>query len=425
VRVLIIGAGLGGLTLLHGLRRAGVDALVHERSPRHGGQPASYGIHLDANGLRALHDNLPPENWKQIDADGTPAPMIVRFHDPRRGVLATIDKRFPENATDPVTRRRAISRGRLREALLLGTDPVVHWDKTFDRYELTTAGVRAHFTDGTHADGDILVGADGSNSRVRRQRLPDLRRHELAITNIAGRVPLTADLAAHLPDVYTDGGINNVVPARTGWLFLSTWATGDPDTTDVSNGADRYVVWAWAGGTTSYPADLTGLDGSRLKELIAERVRDWDPALRHLIGATDPATISTVPLRTMPHLPPWTPSPVTLLGDAIHNMTPMAGIGANTALRDADHLRRALTAGTDPVMAIGDYETTMRQYANQALALSTRNATNAARPTPVNRAAFRTLLRVGNHVPALRRKMFGPTVGGGYATGGRGGPGPT
>ena len=42
MRVLIIGAGLGGLTLLHGLRTAGVDAHVYERSPRHGGQPASY-----------------------------------------------------------------------------------------------------------------------------------------------------------------------------------------------------------------------------------------------------------------------------------------------------------------------------------------------------------------------------------------------
>jgi 2-polyprenyl-6-methoxyphenol hydroxylase-like FAD-dependent oxidoreductase len=414
MRVLIIGAGLGGLTLLHGLRRDGIDAHVYERSPRHGGQPASYGIHLDANGLRALHDNLPAANWKQIDADGTPAPMIIRFHDPRRGILATIDKQFPENATDPVTRRRAISRGKLREALLLGTDhdtdPVVHWSKTFERYELTATGVRAHFADGTHADGDILVGADGSNSRVRHQLLPHLQRRELGITNIAGRVPLTADLAAHLPGYYTDGSINNIVPARTGWLFLSTWATGDPDTTDVSNGADRYVVWAWAAATSSYPANLGELDGTRLQQLVTERTQDWNPALRELIETTAAATITTVPLRTMPPLPSWTASSVTVLGDAIHNMTPMAGIGANTALRDADHLRRALTATADPGRAIGDYETTMRPYANQALKLSTRNATNAALTTPFNRATFRTLLRLGNHIPALSNKMFGPTT---------------
>jgi 2-polyprenyl-6-methoxyphenol hydroxylase-like FAD-dependent oxidoreductase len=109
-------------------------------------------------------------------------------------------------------------------------------------------------------------------------------------------------------------------------------------------------------------------------------------------------------------LPDWEPSPVTLLGDAIHNMTPMAGIGANTALRDADQLRRSLTAGHDPLDAIGRYENAMRRYANQALKLSTRNATNAALATPVNRTAFRTLLRIGTHLPVLQRKMFGPTV---------------
>ena len=54
----------------------------------------------------------------------------------------------------------------------------------------------------------------------------------------------------------------------------------------------------------------------------------------------------------------------------------------------------------------------MRDYANQALALSTRNATNAALATPANRAVFRTLLRVGSPIPALRRKMFGPTLPG-------------
>jgi 2-polyprenyl-6-methoxyphenol hydroxylase-like FAD-dependent oxidoreductase len=203
MRVLIIGAGLGGLTLLHGLRRGGLDARVYERSAHQGAQPASYGIHLDANGLRALHESLPAVNWKMIDAAGVPAPMIVRFHDPRRGVLATVDKRFPENATDPVTKRRAVSRGKLREALLYGTDdsvdgePLVHWDKTFVRYELRSDGVRAYFADGTHADGDVLVGADGSNSRVRHQRLPDLQRQDLGILNIAGRLARRARRRRH------------------------------------------------------------------------------------------------------------------------------------------------------------------------------------------------------------------------------------
>jgi 2-polyprenyl-6-methoxyphenol hydroxylase-like FAD-dependent oxidoreductase len=393
MRVLIIGAGLGGLTLLHGLRSAGVDAQVFERAPRSGGQPASYGIHLDADGLRALHNCLPAENWKMVDAEGVPAPMIVRFHDPRGGVLATVDKRFPENENDPVTRRRAITRDRLREALLLGTEPngvtapsSVHWGRTFTHYETIGNRVRAHFADGSHADGDLLVGADGSNSRVRHQRLPDLQRQDLGIVTIAGRVPLAATA---LPPQFTDGGINNVVPAGRGWMFLSTWSTG----------ADRYVVWAWA-------TKEAGLD---LRQHVLDRIQGWAAPLRDMVEATDPSTIATVPLRTMPPLPAWTPDRVTLLGDAVHNMTPMAGIGANTALRDADELRRALLDGEDdPVRAVGAYETAMRAYAGKALHLSTRNARNAALATPFDRAVFRALLRAGARLPALRRAMFGP-----------------
>jgi 2-polyprenyl-6-methoxyphenol hydroxylase-like FAD-dependent oxidoreductase len=417
MRVLIIGAGLGGLTLLHGLRAAGIDARVFERTPRAGAQPASYGIHLNADGLAALHACLPEESWQLIDQAGVPAPLLIHFRDTTLRPLSTIDQRFPEHATDPVTRRRAISRGRLRHALLQGTghdvdgEPLVHLGTRFVRYETTSDGVRAFFDDGSHADGDLLVGADGSGSRVRQQLLPSLQREDLDIVNIAGRVPLTGAVAAALPADLVDGSINNVVPARPGWMFLSTWDTGDPDTTDVSGGAGQYVVWAWAGAASSYPDGFDQLDGTALQRLVHDRISTWAPALRVMVDQTDPATVTRVPLRTMPTLPAWEPSRVTLLGDAIHNMTPMAGIGANTALRDADQLRRALVDHPRPVVrAVGAYETTMRTYANQALALSTRNARNAALGGRASRTAFRTLLRVGTVVPPLKHRMFGATL---------------
>jgi len=64
----------------------------------------------------------------------------------------------------------------------------------------------------------------------------------------------------------------------------------------------------------------------------------------------------------------WAPSDVTLLGYAIHNMTPMAGVGANTALCDADELRQALLAPgpQDLTARVGGYEERMRGYAHPA-----------------------------------------------------------
>jgi hypothetical protein len=79
------------------------------------------------------------------------------------------------------------------------------------------------------------------------------------------------------------------------------------------------------------------------------------------------------------------------------------GLGERKVVRGVRGADRRLFAAVDA------YETAMRDYANEALKLSTRNATNAALATPTNRTAFRTLLRAGTHVPALQRKMFGPT----------------
>ena len=84
MRVLIIGAGLGGLypaptacARSRHRRRASTNA-----APRTGPQPASYGIHLNAHGTGALHGCLPAENWAAVDAAAVPAPDVVRFHDP-------------------------------------------------------------------------------------------------------------------------------------------------------------------------------------------------------------------------------------------------------------------------------------------------------------------------------------------------------
>jgi 2-polyprenyl-6-methoxyphenol hydroxylase-like FAD-dependent oxidoreductase len=408
---MIIGAGLGGLALAHGLRRVGIEVDVFERGNSLGAQPASYGIHLDTNGLRALHACIPEENWRLLDAVAAPARDLVRFHDPRLRTLAVLDREDPATVTDPITRRRGIRRDGLREALLRGldTDGIVAWGKRFDRYEdLPRRQVRARFADGTHADGDLLVGADGSNSRVRQQRLPDVHRQDLGIVNIAGSTPLTAALAGLLPDTLTDGSVNNVLPTGPGWMFLATWRA--PECRGAARTGRDQVVWAWVGGRSSYPPGVEQLPGEVLQRLVTDRVHGWAPALRGLVADTDPCTIAPVTLRTMPTLPHWPASTVTLLGDAIHSMTPMGGVGANTALRDADTLRRALTGyttGQHPLpQAIAEYEHRMRGYANDALSVSTRNARNAASDKRLPRLGFRVLLRAAEAVPPLKRAVF-------------------
>ena len=405
MKVAIIGAGLSGLALTHGLRQAGIDAHVFERHDGAADRPASYGIHLNADGLRALHGCLPLENWKSLDAAAIRAPDVLRFQDQRLRPLLTVDLDQQAN-DDPVTHRRAISRDALREALLLGLDDggdqaAVHWGREFVDYRQSDGGgMDVRFADGSTVRADLVVGSDGANSRVRALRLPGLDRVDLGIVNIAGRCPLTPSLINKLPPGVIDGSVNNIVPVGPGWMFASIWTAGKA----------RMIVWAWAADRASYPEGVGSWDGTQLRELVAAKIDRWAPGLRAMVDASDPDSVAPVVLRSMPQLPSWAPTNVTVIGDAIHNMTPMAGIGANTALRDADVLRRHLVDRRAVALAarVGNYESEMRTYANTALARSTRNAQNATTSSQAKRTLFRVLLRAAAATPPLTRSMFGP-----------------
>ena len=149
-------------------------------------------------------------------------------------------------------------------------------------------------------------------------------------------------------------------------------------------------------------------------DLVLGAIWDWSPQLSTIVQDSDTSTIRSVPLRSMPFLQPWEASNVTVLGDAIHNMTPMAGVGANTALRDAELLARMLkdvVAGkSNLVEAISSYENEMRHYANEAVGLSRRNAEGASNSSGFQRWIFRTMLRAAQASPTIMRATLGRSV---------------
>jgi len=225
----------------------------------------------------------------------------------------------------------------------------------------------------------VLVAADGANSAVRRQYLPDARRVDTGVVAVAGKLPLTEQAKARLPERLRTG-VSNILPAGEGFLFVAVWE-GDRRAAAAlgPDGAPARSGGLLLDNTQDYPADVvTGGDGAVLQQVVASAIDGWHPDLTRMVTSSDPSRVAPVIVRSMAPVPAWTTTSITLIGDAIHNMTPMAGIGANTALRDAALLRDKLIAAhrgeTDLLAAIHDYETQMLDYGFAALKLSLRNA---------------------------------------------------
>ncbi|WP_144123510.1 FAD-dependent oxidoreductase [Catellatospora sichuanensis] len=416
--VMIIGGGIGGLCLAHGLRRAGVDVTVHERTTARTDWLQGYRIHINPHGSRALHDCLDPAAWQAFLGTVSDAGGGLGFATEQLADLLRLRGEEIADSAEPAARHYGVSRLSLREVLLSGMDDVVRLGQDFERYELLPDGrVMACFADGTTAAADVLIGADGANSRVRAQLLPHAAgRVDTGVTGIAGKHRLDGPLAASLPAALTDD-TNIVIPAGEGFLFTAVWkhdrraVAADPAMPAgflLDNTAD-YTFWAYADATARFPADVDALAGQQLTALVLERTRGWSPALRQLIEGSDPSTVNVVRMRSAVPVGPWPTGVVTLLGDAIHSMTPMAGVGANTALRDADLLRRQLTAVSrgeqQLVPALADYERQMLDYGFAAVRESARNTRQAGSASRMGRAAFRGVLRAVAAVPALRRRM--------------------
>jgi salicylate hydroxylase len=389
--ILIIGGGIGGLTLAQGLKRAGVSAAVYERDRTLTDRLQGYRVHISPTGSLALHECLAPHLFEVFDRTCGAPTTAVRFFTEQMRLLLAFDGDLVASI-DPVARHRSASRITLRQVLLAGLDSV-HFGKTFRCYEEHNGRITAYFEDGTSVEGDVLVAADGGGSRVRRQFLPDAQRVETGVVGIAGKIFLDTArdrIARPLRD-----GIR-LVAARGGLgLFVALQEmTGGPidgiggnepafaGSGNLFENTRSYVMWALSAKREKFGlADPAQADATMLAAAARRAMAGWSHAFRDLVGLADPTTISCLSIRTSVPIAPWRTGRITLLGDAIHSMTPYRGIGANVANKDAARLKRALVAAhrgeRGLVEAIRDYETGMLDYGFRAL----RNSLKAMRQT--------------------------------------------
>lgn len=428
MNVIIIGAGTGGLCLAHGLKQAGITVAVYERDRTRTDGLQGYRVGINAHGVASLAACLPPDLFATFLATCARTPGHFNILTERLTELlsVTLDE-------ESMGGGKSVSRMTLRQVLLTGLEQHIHFNKTFTRYEQNANGsVTAFFDDGTRATADLLVGADGARSKVRRQLLPEARIENTGIVSIAAKVPMSEASRALLPPKALDGITLINAPKGFGAIvhvMEFPWGADGPK--EDMGGSDAellarwpgllfdntrdYLMWGVWGALRNLPANPKSLGQPALLALATEITDGWHPNLRALIRASDPSTAFAVDVRTSVPADAWPTTNVTVLGDAVHLMTPGRGVGANTALRDAALLTARLNAAQRGEMsghdAVAGYEAQMREYGFHAVAESRKqfDAGGAIHRPLVGRVALgamRTGLRVVNNVPLLKRRMI-------------------
>ena len=414
LNIMIVGAGTGGLCLAQGLRSDGTAAEVFERERTPADHQPGYRLSISATGSAALNRCLPPALFARLAASCAAPSTAVTFLDHELNRLLAID--LPHAERDSLEAERPVSRTALRRILLEGLGDTVQFGKKFEFFEDGPDGtVVAHFADGSSARGDVLIGADGAGSRLRSQLLPHARRVETGIIAVGGKVALTPTSRSSVPAAILRGPTPILGPHGC-FMFASAvqynkTAGASAPTPPGSDDLEQYVMWGFSARRAAFAAaDLEQHSAEELKRAVLALMQDWHPALRLLVMTAEPSTVSAFTVKTSVPIPAWRTRNVTLLGDALHNMTPFRGIGANTALRDAASLRQALSAvrrgEKDLIPALAAYERDMIDYGFNAVRTSLADMERFHAEGLLARTVTKATFRAVDHLPPLKARFL-------------------
>jgi 2-polyprenyl-6-methoxyphenol hydroxylase-like FAD-dependent oxidoreductase len=358
-KIAIVGGGPGGLTLARLLQMSGVDVHVYERDRHKDARPKGATLDLhEESGLAALHEAGLMEAFK---ANYRPGADKLRIADKNATILFDDDANGKEE-----TARPEIDRGPLQTILLDSLQPgTVVWNSHFVALSPQNDSWKLDFKNGTSAIADVVIAADGANSKIRPYITP-IKPFYSGVTGVEGTVYQSETASPKVHELLNGGKI---------------FAMSDEKSLIVSSKGDGSLVFYTGCKTDEYWSQESGIDFSDKAQVLAwfkATYSGWNSVWEELFdNATSPFVPR--PFYCMPLDQTWEALPnLTMLGDAAHLMPPYAGEGVNMAMLDALELSKCLTSDdyADVQSAIAAYEKQMRTRASET-ALATLESTAA------------------------------------------------
>lgn len=354
-KALIIGGGIAGPVTAILLRRAGIEAQIFEAWPYSTG--IGGGLQIAPNGMHVMEElGLS----RELIARGSVAESFdFCAHDGQRlgSINRDMERRFGQPAVN-------MCRATLNE-ILIDKAWCSHAELYFEKRLVSIEDrgdqpIIAHFADGTSAEGDFLIGADGVHSTVRRHVVPDgPTPFDTGLIGFGGFVPRAVldgiSLGQRVETTFGRSGF-------FGYGFCST---------DPKDGA---MWWSTQPANGMDAAAFRAQEQSTLKQHLRDFHRGWHDPIPAIIEAAENIVVTdTLDVAT---LPVWSRKRALLIGDAAHATSPHAGQGASLALEDALRLGRLMAEGQELGLTFQKFEQERRPRAEKIVAIARRNGSS-------------------------------------------------
>ncbi len=346
-KIAIVGGGPGGLTLARLLQRKGATVKVYERDLNNTVrvQGGALDLHTES-GLAALSKAGLMDEFK---THYRPGAELVRVVDDQDKIYSDQHAENIGHEFGDKHHRPEIDRGPLRDILLNSLEPgTVIWNSHIVAVEKMPDAWKLIFQNGESVIADIVIGADGANSKI-RAFVTDIKPVWTGITMVEGSIKDAEKTAPHIHKLLKGGKI---------------FAYGNEKTLIVSSKGDGSLGFAVSCKTTEYWYKESGINFQDnqsvlawFKKAFSEWSSIWWELFEHETTVFIPRPQYCVPLNQH-----WNAqSNITLIGDAAHWMPPFAGEGVNMAMLDALQLSESLTndSFTNGRAAIAHYEKQM------------------------------------------------------------------